>query len=116
MKPMHTLQSAPYWTYSSLIDDDAVEHCRSIGTVQSTEGHETIVVEVVQRDELHPTDNGTVIGTGPAEVLVGGVRVTSADARRLAHYLHAAANVADASITRHPTGPRHMHASRRTRA
>jgi hypothetical protein len=99
---MQTAHATTDWTYSILIDDDAVEHCRSIGAVPSAEGHEVLVVEVVQRDQLGPNESGSAIDAGPAEVLVAGIRVTSTDARRLAHYLHSAADVAAAPTGRAP--------------
>ena len=85
------LRNEPGWTYEILIGDEAVEHCRSIGAVSSADGQESLVVEVVQRDEL--SEDGTMISSGPAQVLVGGVRVSPESARQLAEFLSAAADL-----------------------
>lgn len=88
---MQAAQITPMWAYSIVTDDEAVEHCRTLGAVLSVEGHESLVVEVVQRDELGP--GGAVVDRGPAQVLVGGVRVTAESARRLAGLLTGAADL-----------------------
>ena len=83
------MKSEPLWTYDILIGDEAIEHCQSLGAVPSADGLESVVVEVVQRQELQAD---AVVGV--AEVLVGGIRVDAENARRLARFLTAAAELA----------------------
>ena len=80
------------WTTTTLIDDEAIERRRHIGTIASAEGHEHLHIEVVRRDEVTCTDNGYLERPGRAEISIAGVHVLETDARALATMLVTAAD------------------------
>lgn len=83
----------PVWAQSSVGNEEAIQHWRRIGQVASSEGHETLAVELVRRDELGPGDTAMIHDGNSTEALVAGVRLMGTDARRLADLLIVATNL-----------------------
>ena len=94
-KAVRAVANRPAWAQSSIGNDEAIQHWRHIGQVSSSEGHETIAIEIVQRDELG-SGNPVIADDGKStEVLVAGVRLKASDARRLADLLIRAADIGE---------------------
>jgi hypothetical protein len=91
-KALQALAQRPVWANRSVGNADAIQHWRWIGTVASAEAHESLTVEIVQRHELSGGSGRTPREGTPTEVLVAGVRLKAADARRLASLVAIAAD------------------------
>lgn len=91
-KSIRAVKNRPSWAESSVGNAEAVQHWLCIGQVPSAEGHETLMVEIVQRDELSADDMSLLGERTPAEILVAGVRLRPADARQLAAFVALAAD------------------------
>jgi hypothetical protein len=91
--PAVAVWEAPTWATSELVDFGSVEHRLCIGQVDSVEPDEPLVVDVVQRDELDLTAEPISVTRDHAHVSVAGVWLRPDQARELARYLTAAAEV-----------------------
>lgn len=86
---------APPWADVRFVDEGAVEHCRRIGEIGPIEGEGPLVVEAVQRDEVHLALEPSSVSRTPAQVRLGGMRLSSSQSRSLAAQLIEAADMID---------------------
>ena len=82
--------NTPLWIVTR-IDDEAVEHYRSVGCFTPTEDREPLTVQIVQRDDLSPDGDPALIQRNPAQVRMTGVRLSPDEAKELARLLNTAA-------------------------
>jgi hypothetical protein len=89
-RPLNT----PIWVLNR-IDDEAVEHYRSVGCFTPAEDRSPLTVEIVQRDDLSPDGDPALIQRNPAQIRMSGVRLSPGEARRLARLLNSAIQLID---------------------
>lgn len=85
-RPLRT----PLW-FVTRIDHEAVEYHRSVGCFTPIEEREPLPVDIVQRDDLSPDGDPTVVHRNPAQVRMNGIRLSTDEAQQLARLLTAAA-------------------------
>jgi hypothetical protein len=86
MLPASPSLELPVWIVSR-IDDEAVEHYRSVGCFTPAEDHEPLTVELVQRDDLSPDGDPALTQRNPAQVRMSGIRLSPDEARELTRLL-----------------------------
>lgn len=84
--------NSPLWI-SIRIDDEAVEHYRTVGGFTPAEERAPLSVEVVQRDDLSPDGDPDRTHSNPAQVRMNGIRFTPDEAQDLARLLNSAATL-----------------------
>lgn len=84
----------PIWV-ASRIDDEAVEHYRSVGCFIPDEDRVPLTVGLVQRDDLGPGGDPTRIQRNPAQVRMSGLRLSTDEARQLVRLLNSAIGLID---------------------
>ena len=82
----------PLWIVTR-IEDEAVEHHRSIGCFVPAEDAWPLTVDIVQRDDLSPDGDPDATRHNPAQVRMTGTRLTPDEARELARMLNTAATL-----------------------
>jgi len=90
------LWDAPAWANYRVVDEGAIEHCLPIGEIGPIEGEEPLTVEVVQRDELNLALEPASISRTPAQIRLGGLRLSVGQVRDLVTQLNTAVELIDA--------------------
>lgn len=90
--------NTPLWIVTR-IEDEAIEHHRSIGCFTPTEDREPLTVDIVQRDDLSPDGDPARVQRNPAQVRVVGTRLSPEEAQELARLLTTAASLIKTTAT-----------------
>lgn len=87
-----TSWSPPPWATTITTDDGLIEASEALGAVPARPRHadESLTVFVMQRYEISTVADDIAVLRHPAEVLVGGISLTAAEAETLAELLRSA--------------------------
>jgi hypothetical protein len=87
-----TSWSTPAWADQITDDGDLIEAFKILGSIPGAplQEHETLTVIIIQRDEITFVEGDFAIQRHPAEILVGGVSLSLAQARELADLITSA--------------------------
>jgi hypothetical protein len=94
-----TSWGAPTWARTSEADEQAIDHCRSVGEFQSAETGNVVAVEIVQRDELLIEAGAATVQRRPVQLRVGESRLNVEEAHALVQMVTAAFGMIEESST-----------------
>jgi len=94
-----TSWSTPTWADQITDDGDLIEAFKILGSIPGAplKEHETLTVIIIQRDEITFSPGHFAVQRHPAEILVGGVSLSLAQARDLADLIKSAIALIDAN-------------------
>jgi hypothetical protein len=93
LSPVVSSWEAPSWATVTTTDEDAIDYAHVVGSFPDRIASGPLTVMAIQRDDLKINGTGCTVSRTPAEILIGGERITANEARDLAAWLVSVADL-----------------------